>query len=362
MRVDASYVANRGHRLTDTALAWNQGPTSKFLQLAQNIPGLGGWYPYVYSQADADAYGVPYPYPGFYGPALAAIAPFPQLAAAEANYWYYPNLLYAGLPLGQSYYDSFIVDVVKRTGRGLTMDMSYTWSRQEGNTYSAGQDGAYYTGVQDFSNFGESAHTLTGYDLTHIVKGYVSYELPFGKGRRWTTQNRWLNGVLGGWNMTWLLNYHSGQPFQVGASNPYWPQWGNIYPNFNLSGFNGPADPSGYVPVPSGQTPPPSNFYMPSSVASNPPAGQLGKGPATISELRCPGSADEQASLLKYFPIKERFNLSFRAEFYNVFNRHEYYINGCAGSRSSVGSSDFGQIFGVFDNPRTGQFAIRFEF
>lgn len=366
MRVEASYVGNRGHRLTDTSLAWNEGSTSKFLQLAQNIPGLGGWYPYIYSQADADAYGVPYPYPGFYGPVLAAIAPYPQLAQAEANYWYYPNLLYVGLPLGQSYYDSMIVDVVKRTGRGLTMDMSYTWSRQESNSFSAQQENnGYYTAIQDFSHFGESAHTVTGYDLTHIVKGYVSYELPFGRGRRWlANQNRWVNGVLGGWNMTWLLGYHTGQPFQVGASNPYWPQWGNIYPNFDLSGFRGPSDPSKFVYVNPDDPIPPGNFYMPTSVASNPPVGQLGKGPATNGDLRCPGSKSEQASLLKYFPMGSdgQYRLSFRAEFYNVFNRHEYYINGCSGSRSSIGSKDFGQIFGVQDNPRTGQFAIRFEF
>ncbi|MBS1852762.1 MAG: TonB-dependent receptor [Acidobacteria bacterium] len=366
MRVEGSYIANRGHRLTDTALAWNEGPTSKFLQLAQDIPGLGGWYPYIYSQADADAYGVPYPYPGFYGPVLAAIAPFPQLAQAEANYWYYPNLLYVGLPLGQSYYDSFVVNVVKRTGAGLTMDMSYTWSRQEGNSFSAQQENnGYYTGVQDFSNIGESAHNLTGYDLTHIVKGYVGYELPFGKGRRWlANQNRWVNGVLGGWNMTWILSYHTGQPFQVGASNPYWPQWGNIYPNYDLAGYHGPSDPGKFVYVNSGDPIPASNFYMPTSVASNPPSGQLGRGPATNGELRCPGSSNEQASLLKYFPIgaEGRYKLSFRAEFYNIFNRHEYYINGCSGSRSSIGSSDFGQIFSVTDNPRSGQFALRFEF
>ena len=48
---------------------------------------------------------------------MAAIAPLPQMPAAEVNYWYYPNLQYVGLPLGQSYYDSLVVDVVKRTGR-----------------------------------------------------------------------------------------------------------------------------------------------------------------------------------------------------------------------------------------------------
>jgi hypothetical protein len=103
---------------------------------------------------------------------------------------------------------------------------------------------------------------------------------------------------------------------------------------------------------------------MPKNVASNPPAGQLGKGPATNGDLRCPGSKNESVSLLKYFPMGSdgKYRLSVRGEFYNVFNRHEFFINGCSGSRSSIGSKDFGQIFGVIDNPRSGQFAIRFEF
>jgi hypothetical protein len=89
----------------------------------------------------------------------------------------------------------------------------------------------------------------------------------------------------------------------------------------------------------------------------------LGKGPATNGALRCPGSANEDFSLLKYFDTgSDRYRLSLRAEFYNVFNRHEYYVQGCAGSRSSVGADSFGQILGVFDNPRSGQFGIRFEF
>jgi hypothetical protein len=152
--------------------------------------------------------------------------------------------------------------------------------------------------------------------------------------------------------MTWVLRYNTGQPFGISANNPYWPQWGNLYPNYNLS-YARPGD-----SIPAG------TFYMPASVASNPPPGTFGKGPGNTSALRCRGSANEQVSLLKYFPFgsNEQYKLSVRAEFYNVLNRHEYDIEGCAGRRSVIGSSDFGRIHSVFNTPRTGQFAIRFEF
>jgi hypothetical protein len=370
MRVEASYVGNRGHRLTDTALAYNEAPTSTFLHFAQDPiigPKLNGFSNYVCSPADAASYGIKYPYTGFCGPLLSAIAPFPQLAQAESNFWFFPNLLYVGLPLGQSYYDSLIVDVVKRTGRGLTMDMSYTLSRQEGDTFSAQQEGnGFYTPIQDFSHMGVAAHALTNFDQTHVVKGFVSYELPLGRGRRWLAdQGRVLNRIVGGWTMTGLLLYYSGQPFQVGVSNPYYPQWGNFYPNFDLSGFHGPSDPTKFVPVQPNQPVPTQDFYMPQSVASAPALGQLGAGPPAISALRCPGQANENASILKYVPMGSdgRYRLSFRAEFYNIFNRHYYNINGCGGNKpNNSGAANFGQIFGVNDNPRTGQFAVRFEF
>jgi len=203
------------------------------------------------------------------------------------------------------------------------------------------------------------------------VKGFVSYQLPLGKGQRWLSgQGRVVNRIVGGWTLAGLFLYTSGQPFQVGVNNPYFPMWGNLYPNFNLSGFTGPSDPKKFVPIPSGQTDiPATNIYIPQSVASAPAPGALGIGPPDISALRCPGSANENASLLKDVPLgsEGQYRLSFRAEFYNLFNRHTYSIYGCGGNARAVvqapGPTDnFGQIFGVNDGPRNGQFAIRFDF
>jgi hypothetical protein len=54
--------------------------------------------------------------------------------------------------------------------------------------------------------------------------------------------------------------------------------------------------------------------------------------------------------------------VSIRADFYNLFNRHYYNIVGCGGNRAGVGAADFGQILGVQDSPRQGQFAVRLDF
>jgi Carboxypeptidase regulatory-like domain/TonB dependent receptor-like, beta-barrel len=366
-RLEVSYVGNRGHRLTDASLAWNETSTDKFLSLLKAHPDMNIWDygQYIYSAADAQAYGVPYPYPGFWGPPLAALAPLPQMAAAEVEYWYYPNLQYAGLPLGQSFYDSMVVDVVKRAGTGLTMDMNYVWSKSEGDSYSAQQEGnGFYTPIQDFGKMSQAAHTITGYDLTNVVKGFISYQLPFGHGQHWLAgTGRVANGVVGGWTLASTVSYYTGQPFRIGASNPWWPLWGNIYPVFHTGNFKGPANPRHYVPIGSGTTPPVQNFYMPTSVATNPAPGVLPPRGAT-SALRCPGQANENITALKnaHMGPDGKYNLSFRTDFYNLFNRHYYYIQGCAGSSASIGASNFGQVLGVLDGPRNGQFAIRLDF
>lgn len=384
-RLEISYVGNRGHRLTDTALAWNEGPTKEFLRLVNMAKTKPDYYSgqitpltrYEHWVCDAGAaayYGVPYPtttgytYGNFCGSVLALLAPSPQMADRAANYWGYYNINYVGLPLAQSFYDSMVVNLVKKTGL-VTTDMSYTWGRQEGNSYTAQQDyNGYYTGVQDFQNIRQSAHAVTGYDLTHIVKGFVRLDLPFGKGRPYlANQGRLLNAIIGGWTVSGLVSYHTGQPFRVGAprGGDYWPLWGGIYPEFNLDGYRGPNGTKGFVPLPPGYTGPlpEGNRYMPKSVASNPDPGVLPTHPNT-SALRCASEANENVSLMKDFRAGSdgQYRLSFRTEFYNVFNRHYYFINGCYGTQASVGSDGFGQIYGVNDNPRGGQFAVRFEF
>jgi len=366
-RLELAYVGNRGHRLTDTALAWNETTTANFLNLIDNNPGFSIWnWMYCPSGYGAPA-GVSCPYPNFYGSALAALAPLPQMAAAETDYWYgcCYNINYVGLPLAQSFYDSAVVDVVKHEGRGLAMDLSYDWSRQESDSFASEQDyNNGYTGVEDFQNMHGAAHALTGYDTPQVVKGFVTYQLPFGQGRQWLgSQGAVVNGIVGGWTIGGLVGYYTGQPFRVGAADPYWPLWGDIYPQFNLTGYKGPSSPGKYVPIGAGATPPTQDFYMPASVASNPAAGFLPLSPSN-SRLRCPGQANENSTLIKNQKAgpEGRVNVSIRLDFYNLLNRHYYDIEGCGGNTASIGSSTFGEILGVQDNPRQGQFAIRLDF
>jgi hypothetical protein len=372
-RLEIAYVGNRGHHLTDTALAWNETSTQNFLNLVDSNPGFSIWNWMYCPSGYGSVSGVACPYPNFYGSPLAALAPLPQMAAAETDYWYgcCANINYAGLPLGQTYYDSLVVDVVKRAGRGLTMDMSYDWSRQEGDSFASEQDyNNGYTGVEDFQHMHGTAHGLTGYDTPQVVKGFVTYQLPLGKGQLWLgSKGPVVNAMVSGWTIGGLVAYYTGQPFEVSASDAYWPLWGNIYPQFNVATFKSPQNPRNYVPIgPSGKIPD-NDYYMPSNVASQPAAGVLPPSP-TNSRLRCPGQANENSTLMKNNRVgpDRKYDVSFRLDFYNLLNRHYYDIEGCGGNRQAINSglsTDgklFGEILGVQDNPRKGQFAIRLDF
>ncbi|MGC2832192.1 MAG: carboxypeptidase regulatory-like domain-containing protein [Candidatus Acidiferrum sp.] len=380
MRLEVAYVGSRGHHLPDTALAWNEPTASTFLNVVNANPGLvpygdfSSWnfaggctkgqpIPDNFGFGPGTFVGITCPYTGFSSSALAALAPSPQLAALSTNNFYY-WLNYVGLPIGQTSYNSMVVEVVKRTGHGLTMDMSYTYSRTRGDTFSAQQEyNGAYTGVQDFGNLSAAADSLTGYDLTHIVKGYITYELPFGRRRRWLADSRGVvNALVGGWQLSGLLLYTSGQPFRIGVNEPFYPVWGNFYPNFHPSA-GGSADPHAFQ----GGTGAPILHYYPAGVATSPIDNGVvafGSGQAYSSALRCPGSANENASALKYFSMGAdgRYQLSLRVEFYNLFNRHSYSILGCGGTGTNIGDTNFAQVTGVNSSPRTGQFGVRFTF
>lgn len=387
MRVEVSYVGNRGHHLPDTALAWNEPSAATFLNVEKQNPGLqpyGDFSSWNFSGTGCTkggpvpsgfGFGAPYvgitcPYTGFTGPALAALAPSPQLANWSTATWFFYDLYYAGLPIGQTSYNSMVVDLVKRTGRGLTMDLNYTYSRQRGDTYTSQQEyNAYYTPVQDFGNLSAAANSLTGYDLTHIVKGYLTYQLPFGNGQRWmSNKSGFLNAVVGGWQASTILLYTSGQPLHIGLNEPFYPIWGAFYPNFNPN----PPGPIGTGGFSGAQALANSGYYYPyfaKSIATAPVSTDgtvvgFGSGGAYSGALRCPGQANENASLLKYFKMGSdgQYQLSARVEFYNLFNRHYYAINGCGGSQTNIGDGNFAAVTGVNSTQRTGQFGLRFTF
>jgi hypothetical protein len=354
-RLTVSYVGNRGHRLHDGALSNFRPDATTFL----NLFSSGNAWNWVWDATSAKASGVPYPYAGFGGFAYQAINPFPQLAAT----W---GPVYAvDTPAGSSAYNSVQAEVTRRTGNGLTLDFNYVYSKSTGNTVSAFGESWYYSLIQDPKNLQEAANTLTPYDQKHVFKGYVTYDLPFGHGKKFLSgATGALDRLVGGWTIGTVLRYNTGEPLTFYSSNYYaWPDWTVTYMNFAQGAkqsFGGNfvplTQPTASNPKPA---PPTQDRYFDPSMVTNPAYGSLGKGPASIDALRGFGRAYENASMIKYFSMGQegRYKLQLRVEFYNLFNRH-YLANPV----TNPGSPYFGYVTGATnDTPRQGQFGARFS-
>ena len=103
------------------------------------------------------------------------------------------------------------------------------------------------------------------------------------------------------------------------------------------------------------------NWLVPSSFAL--PAlggfGTLGKG-----RLVGPGLFNTDAGIYKNFAIRERASVQFRAEFFNMFNRANFYNPGASGLSAgsvSLSGAGFGDILSA-RNPRIGQLALKITF
>lgn len=302
---------------------------------------------WVSDPASAAAAGVEYPYAGFAGTGWMAITPYPQAAAG------WGPLFFVGSPLGRSEYRALQLTANVRAS-GVMTQLSYTLSRQRGDVDSGFQERWWSGPIQDVNRLDEEAAIIGRSDRTHVAKGYVSWALPFGTGRRFLSGGSGVTqGLVSGWTISAIVRYESGLPLAIRSSNAYAGWYYPIYANRNAGvPLEGPFDPANFDAAnPSS----PANRYFNPAAFSNPPYGHLGAGPARLAELRGFGGAYEDLGILKDFRLG-RYTAQVRFELMNVFNRHYF-----ADPDTNLGSPYFGQVTGLgWQTPRQGQLGLRF--
>lgn len=276
-------------------------------------------------------------------PGWEGITPYPQ---AEAGYG---PLLSVGVPLGNGDYKSMQFSVTRRVGNGLSLLASYNWSRTHGDIDSDFQEQWWTGSLQNTYDLKDEAKDISDFDQTHIVKGYVIYNLPFGRGRQLGSGVGYLtNEFIGGWSLDGDFHYNTGTPISVHSTN-YYPGFNAVYvdlaPGCKLTA--GPAKLGGQ--------------RLNTACFLNPAAGQLGNGGNFQSQVRNPGLATEDLGLHKSFAVgaEQRENLTFRLEFFNVFNRDQL-----AGPDTNMSDhNNFGKIISYGGlGGRVGQLGARFTF
>jgi hypothetical protein len=147
-----------------------------------------------------------------------------QVFAATQNYLPYTQFgaINETSNFGHTTYHGLIGRLQKRLSAGLTYDANFTWSKNLGGT--AGSGWQYY----DWN----LTKGPTSNDTRFRFISNVSYELPFGKGRRFMDVRGWRNHVFGGWNLLWIQTVMSGQPVTFTfAGSPSKYLSGPAYPN-----------------------------------------------------------------------------------------------------------------------------------
>jgi hypothetical protein len=268
--------------------------------------------------------------------------PTPGPVATEAARRPYPYITptFYDQSIGQSKYNSFQFRLQQRATKGLTYIVSYTRSKSM-DTGCSGSFGAEGCEVQTPYNY-ENDRSVSGFDLPNIFSGSFIYDIPVGKGKSFSTNNRAVDYLLGNWQLGGILTLHSGQPFDVTVSNGDTAGTGNGTERANL------VSQSVYA---SGQGPTvylnPNAFAVP----ANQTYGNLGR-----NSLRTPFSHNFDLSLTRQFPI-ERANLEFRADAFNMSNS---VVLG--GPNSTLGNSNFGIITGTANTERQIQFSMKLIF
>jgi hypothetical protein len=275
------------------------------------------------------------------------------LAGLPATFFRYnPQVqdLYVVGNYGQSTWNGLQVEVRHRVAKGVSFQGNYTFSK--GFTNVATADAQQFT--TPFRSIANPSldKGLSPLDSTHVFLINGTWELPFGRGKAFAnSSNKWLNGIIGGWQLNGIYNFTTGRPVAVTTGRYDYNQ--NVASTANFSG--------GFTNL--------SNIYKggnqvtfisPAEAAafSNPAAGSPGGLPTYL--FHGPGFSNLDASLFKLFSlsaIREGMALQARFEFFNVFNHANFQIPGS----SSINSGSFGVLTSDY-GPRVGQFALKLTF
>ena len=252
--------------------------------------------------------------------ALASLQPFglglPQNIGMGAQFS--ENTFYTNK--GFSSYNGLLTTLHKNYGIGLQFDLNYTWSHSIDNVSVVANAPAVvgYGFICDVLRPRECRGN-SDFDVTHYVNGNFIYDLPFGRGKSFAgSAPRWLDEVIGGWSVSGLPNWHSGNAY-FASSLAFVAGYAN----------NAPAIPTGNasdlnIHLNGGKGHPLYGFAN-RSQANADYTGPVGFNIGARNNLRGPGYFNIDMGLAKGFPVYgDRVVLKFRADAFNVFNHPNF--------------------------------------
>jgi hypothetical protein len=249
--------------------------------------------------------------------AAQLLEPYPQFAGTS-------GLVEAQSDTGGSTFNALEVRLDKRVSHGVEFISSYERSKLLASIVQLNLSTTALTKMID----------STDRPNRFVFSGI--YRLPFGRGETFGGNwNRWVNGALGGWQISGVETMQQAAPLS----------WGNVIYLGGDFGLNAHNPTHAF------------NTTVFNTVSAQQLADNIRTFPQYISSLREDAIEDFDSAATKTFSIRERYHLVFRGEGFNTFNRVQF-----GPPNLSPTSTAFGTITSTVNSPRTIQLSLRLEF
>lgn len=259
-------------------------------------------------------------------------------------------------------YNSLQASVTKRMQHGFQFLASYTWSKSLDETSGSGGGDVFELWLlTNDQNNPRQAYGLTDFDRTHRGVLSFTYQTPSIGSLAWLPRE-----ALAHWQVSGIAVVQSGTPITVTDGNA-----GSVYGNFENR-----AQRTGSNPATSGSLfSRVTGHYLDANAFTRAPQVAFGTsladqdfGNSGVGIVRGPGQHNLDLAIERQFPVRERINIRFRTEFFNLTNTPEF-----ANPSNSLGfgdpndpkptpSASFGTILASAANPRIIQFGLKLAF
>ena len=337
----ADWTVNIQREVTPTVMAQVAYVASKVTHLAQNLMAnqVNPVYLSYGSQLLAQ---VPNP---FYGQITNGPLSYPTVSFNQLlrPYPQYQQLLLVREDSGDSEYESVQFRLDKQFSHGLNVNAGYTISKLMTDDFESGVN---ETGPQNALYNNHYNHTIDTNDVPQRFVVSWMYELPVGKGKAYLGSGL-ISKMLGAWEWSGIAAFQKGIPLRIaGPDNTGLPSFA-----LNVGRGNRLCNPVLSNPT-TGQ------YFNTSCFAPAPPF-TIPTDSLTQPVLRDYGRANVNMSAIRNQVFKERYNVQFRLEAFNVFNHPALSLG--SGSSVTIGAAQFGQVL-AGGNPRQLQLGLRLVF
>lgn len=218
----------------------------------------------------------------------------------------------------KSNYNGLQVSFQRRASHGGVFSVNYTYAKALSNV-----------GTPQNSYDIRSEYGPDGNDRAHVFNANFVYPLPFYK-----NQAGIVGHSLGGWEITGVVSYGSGQFLTATTSS--------VDPG-GLGLLVGPATGRpDYISNPNSGAPHTIQEWFNTNSFAQVPAGQYRPGNDPVNNIQGPGYENWDLSLFKNFKFERSADMQLRAESFNAFNH-----TNLAGVNTNLGSSAYGQVTGA---------------